>query len=61
MRMAPKSEFLRKFENRLSVVGRDGSVNKVGEPAGAGAGSSASPALAPPEKDGISMAVVISV
>ena len=29
----PKSEFLRKFENRVSVVGRDGTVNKVGEPA----------------------------
>ena len=27
-----KSDFLKKFENRLSVVGRDGSVTKVGEP-----------------------------
>ena len=33
---AAKSDFLRKFENRLSVVGRDGSVCKVGEPASSG-------------------------
>ena len=32
---AAKSDFLRKFENRLSVVGRDGTVTKVGEDANA--------------------------
>ena len=26
-----KSDFLRKFENRLSVVGRDGNVTKIGD------------------------------
>ena len=33
MPAAAKSDFLKKFENRLSVVNRDGTVSKVGEAA----------------------------
>eukprot|EP00900_Chrysochromulina_parva_P007324 jgi/Chrpa1/16593/Chrysochromulina_OHIO_Genome00002003-RA len=54
MPAALKSDFLRKFENRLSVVGRDGTVNKVGEqPGPANAAAAPTPA---PEGGGISMA-----
>ena len=38
--MVAKSEFLRKFENRISIVGRDGTAQKLGEqPADSGASS----------------------
>lgn len=44
--MPPKSSFLSKFENKVSVVNRDGTVSKVGEPPT----SSLAPALSQPAR-----------